>query len=422
MKGELKKNWRIGDKTILTATNRNGKAVKFHLHRIRERSGSNFRLNWTEPVKGVRPKDKGDVLFAQDWEAKNFIVAWENEENLISKKTSSVVTSLSESDVRDAEYARSLFPRFSDIPSFSELASFWIDQSQARTSPLVQEAFDRWYESGSLEEGLRVRSLENRKRIRHFVAKYAKEKVGFIKEDHIRPFVFLQGKSTSTHQSQLAQFKSFFSFCVDRGWCLQSPAAKIKKPKSDPKTIKYYTVSEVKEIMAVAKSYRGGLLMPYLSLLFFCGVRPEEVHCGRYGRSANQDNLPLGWDNLHLDTESPMLVIEKTKGRSMRRIELEPNLVNILKLCKSQGHEVFPAKNGRRHFESIRGALGLDWIQDGARHTCLSAMYARDNEMSLDKISRIAGNSPIVLQRHYINPKMSKADAISYFQIGLDWS
>ena len=45
----------------------------------------------------------------QDWEAKNFIVAWENEENLISKKTSSVVTSLSESDVRDAEYARSLF-------------------------------------------------------------------------------------------------------------------------------------------------------------------------------------------------------------------------------------------------------------------------------------------------------------------------
>ena len=49
-------------------------------------------------------------------------------------------------------------------------------------------------------------------------------------------------------------------------------------------------------------------------------------------------------------------------------------------------------------------------------------MYARDNEMSLDKISRIAGNSPIVLQRHYINPKMSKADAISYFQIGLDWS
>ena len=109
--------------------------------------------------------------------------------------------------------------------------------------------------------------------------------------------------------------------------------------------------------MAVAKSYRGGLLMPYLSLLFFCGVRPEEVHCGRYGRSANQDNLPLGWDNLHLDTESPMLVIEKTKGRSMRRIELEPNLVHILKLCKSQGHEVFL----QRMAEGISSPSGVPW-------------------------------------------------------------
>ena len=47
-------------------------------------------------------------------------------------------------------------------------------------------------------------------------------------------------------------------------------------------------------------------------------------------------------------------------------------------------------------------------------------MYAKDNEMSLDKISRIAGNSPIAF-RGLHQPKMSKADAISHFQIGLDW-
>jgi site-specific recombinase XerD len=57
------------------------------------------------------------------------------------------------------------------------------------------------------------------------------------------------GLKPSTQAKQLERVRSFFGFCVDRGWIEKNPTSEIKPPKELVIAVKPFTPDELEKIL-----------------------------------------------------------------------------------------------------------------------------------------------------------------------------
>ena len=79
------KELKVGDSEVIRVKNREGVKVSFRVVRIKLRNGSlKYRVQWTEPIKGIKKKDRGDKRFNERWEVESFVSKWEEDESAIA--------------------------------------------------------------------------------------------------------------------------------------------------------------------------------------------------------------------------------------------------------------------------------------------------------------------------------------------------
>ncbi len=123
-----------------------------------------------------------------------------------------------------------------------------------------------------------------------------------------------------------------------------------------------------------ALSHDRELLLPFLVLGFFCGLRPDG------------ELLKVRWSDICLEG-TPQLTVraEIAKTAQRRFIDLQPNAIEWLKLCEGEregqilsvASHVIRDKRTKQH-----SRLGIQFPKNGMRHTFCSCWLAKFEDVN----------------------------------------
>ena len=305
------------------------------------------------------------------------------------------------------------------------------------------------------KSGLREASLQGLKtRVGFLVRKFPDKLVSDILPIHVAEAAAQPGVTEATREDNRRSFSSFFSWGMEMQYCLSNPAKKTVRRRGhgtrDDVEPAILSLEEVRRLLAVTAAYKGGKLIPYVTLALFAAIRPTEL-------------ARLTWDNLDLQAGTITIGAKMAKMRQRRIVDmatlteqvekiLEPkptkatkqgkptkqgkkprkgkkiqvtvtttNLIDWLKL-HADDKTPFCGANWRKDFDAVKLAAGFGnpahkpaddetveakqqrlalkpWTPDILRHTGISNHLAFFQHEG--KTAAWAGNSPDIIQRHY---------------------
>jgi integrase len=207
-----------------------------------------------------------------------------------------------------------------------------------------------------------------------------------------------------TRNNTRLRLSALFNFCKTKKWIELNPCAeiKIKVRRSD---VTILTVDETEGLLRAAQqSKHSGVLVPYLSLCLFGGMRPHEAQ-------------QLDWARVHFNTASIHVLASTSKRREGRYFHMEPALIEWLKSYAMPKGPIVGA-NFRRKWESLIDDVGYSvdrpWPQDVMRHTAASMLLAIKRNRAL--VAEELGTSVDVLRRHYRQPIL-KSEAQRFWML-----
>ncbi len=292
--------------------------------------------------------------------------------------------------------------------------------------------------------GLRDASLRGLKtRVGFLVRKFPDKLVSDILPTHVAEAAAKPGVTDSTREDNRRSFSSFFSWSMEKQYCLTNPAKKTVRRRGTRDDVEpaILNLAEVRKILDVAAAYKGGKLVPYVTLALFAAIRPTEL-------------ARITWDNIDLEagtitigakmakmrqrrivdmaclTEKVEIVEKGKKGKKGKKIKkgkentpttLTANLLDWLK-PHATAKTPFRGANWRKDFDAVKLAAGFGnpdlkpageetdeakqqrkalkpWTPDILRHTGISNHLACFQHEG--KTAAWAGNSPDIIQRHY---------------------
>ena len=200
---------------------------------------------------------------------------------------------------------------------------------------------------------------------------------------------------------------NFAKFLKSAKHLAHSPLQDITRPRySHSGVISYFTVAQCQRLLDAAAAQvsrqRRGVLLPYISLCLFSGLRPQEA------RRMGED-----WSLISLENRVAQGFLPKTGAG--RTVELLPPLDGILARC--QAAKLAPGSWSRQLIEGIQKEAGLKkaWDNDILRHTYASHHFALHGDLGF--LVRNMGNSETVLGQSYINRMVPRSEAEKFFHL-----
>ena len=150
------------------------------------------------------------------------------------------------------------------------------------------------------------------------------------------------------------------------------------------------------------------VMVPYLVLGLFAGLRPEEAQKMRWEWIEPLDEKGIG---------QVKVPAEISKISESRYAELSQTGWDILKPYMKQDGPIGWSRRAFRRIREKTGLVGMAWVADCIRHTYASNWLAVHKERA--HLAEIMGNSPAIIRKHY-KRAIPVNDAEAYFQITLD--
>ncbi len=216
------------------------------------------------------------------------------------------------------------------------------------------------------------------------------------------------------HPGYYGVLSAWLGWAAKERWLAENPCTGKKPHKAERGGVVTLTNEQTKKLLRNAAKSKDWVVLTYLVVALFGTIRPAEFRKVAKGYKTEE----LCWEDIKSDglEVSP----ELSKTGSGRVVELEPVLKKWIDYIRSRrGEELvgpMPNKNWCKHWKSWRADHWTGkWPQDLLRHTYGSNHLARSQ--SLDVTSRIMGNSPAILQRHYWNWQTRKQEAEAYWNL-----
>jgi len=169
--------------------------------------------------------------------------------------------------------------------------------------------------------------------------------------------------------------------------------SRVSKPSLPPPEVEVFTPEEMQKILDQAEPEA----IPALVIGAFAGVRSEEIK-------------RLDWSDVNLQEGHIEIRARNSKTRLRRLITMPENLRQWLRPLAKLNGPVLPFVTLNNQFQKLARKAKLPWKRNGLRHSFISYRVAETNDVS--KVSYEAGNSPAMIQRHYlkvVTPKQAKA-------------
>lgn len=327
--------------------------------------------------------------------------------NLLSAKTPKpLITSLSETEARQAEAAIALLPKGTDL---IQAATYFAQYHRPLVPLPFKDAVEAW---GDWLVDQRKNEEATKKSRTGFLLQFGKEKK-ILRSDRIsidaaKEWIYEKSLSDRTQRDR---FDLLNQFC---GWLSKSqqkhaasnPVAELDRPVVKIDAPGVLSFAQTRDLLQCALTDpEGPDMLPFFALCCLSGVRPDEVP-------------RLTWDDIHLEKEHQIIEINKAKGgRRRRNAEICKPLLRILAWAKKK--KLAPGFYSRRKFDRIRRDAGVFdiWEKDILRHTYASHHYILHKDIK--RLISNMGNSEDVLFQHYVRP-VPLAESKMLFDLNLD--
>jgi integrase len=311
-----------------------------------------------------------------------------------------VVTRLTPEQAAEAEAA---FNQLDGKPLLQAVRFFIENYREPVRKITVADAFQEFIAERE-SSNLRPLSIVNLKsRAKELVETHGGRIVGEIQADTLRELINKPTRGPKTRGNVRRVLHAFFAWAHKQGYAAENCAAKIAPIKADRGEPAILTPEQSAALLDAARTYKDGLLVPYVALGLFASLRPTEI-------------ARLTWDRINFKARTVTLGSDVAKMRSKRIVEMSDNLREWLSpFAVAKAPIVGP--NWRRDFDAVKLAVGFgnpkriskqarkehpelkEWTQDILRHTAISFHLARCQHEG--KTATWAGNSPDMVQRHY---------------------
>ena len=181
----------------------------------------------------------------------------------------------------------------------------------------------------------------------------------------------------------------------------------VRKSETIKSEVEMVSSDVVEAMLRDALSHDRELLLPFLVLGFFCGLRPDG------------ELLKVRWSDICLEG-TPQLTVraEIAKTAQCRFIDLQPNAIEWLKLCEGEregqilsvASHVIRDKRTKQH-----SRLGIQFPKNGMRHTFCSCWLAKFEDVN-KLLIQTGHKNPGMLFNHY-NKGTKKAEAEAFWSI-----
>ncbi len=228
---------------------------------------------------------------------------------------------------------------------------------------------------------------------------HAESPVSSITRADVEAWLNGNGWAAGTRKYVLNDVRTFFAFARQRGWCNLDPSEGIGTPTVEDKPPEILNVKDCRQFMATAKQHKK--LLAYCTLALFCGIRPEEIK-------------RMSWPLVRITEKHVEVPAMASKTRQRRIVQLQPNAIALLSICKKKKGPIIPA-NFRKLFEAMREKSKVKWSHDCLRHSFASYHLAAFG--SADKTATEMGHrNTHMLFKHY-RELVRPADAKAFWKI-----
>lgn len=223
--------------------------------------------------------------------------------------------------------------------------------------------------------------------------------------------------SAQTRANLRTKLSQFLNFCRLQTWIETNPLEDVKVEAAPRAPVVTFSLEQASRIIEAAdKSPCRDIVLPYVALCLFAGLRP--------GSEAEK----LRWQDIHFATPDIHVRAETSKTREERFVPMEPNLVAWLEACPVRKPGLVIGKSYakfRDAWQEVKRAAGYkvgpqpeggwpvaaqEWPADATRHTYASMWLAVHK--SRGELAEHMGNSEATIKSHYrraIRPEVGKA-------------
>jgi len=165
--------------------------------------------------------------------------------------------------------------------------------------------------------------------------------------------------SPTTVTSHINYLTTLYHFLIKNHYANLNPFRTLDKPARVVIKAKTLSPEEVRQLLQYALANGKRAECACMTLVFFCGVRVQEV-----GR--------LEWKRVDLKHRRVTVELEEAKKRRRRVNVISPNAVEWLKLCQSDGR--IAPNNYNQQMKRLRRRAKIHYVQNAMRH-CFSAYH-----------------------------------------------
>ncbi len=241
--------------------------------------------------------------------------------------------------------------------------------------------------------------------LRALVAAFPGKKVAELAAGALTDYFRRDDASKKTFNNRRGLVGSFLRYCLLRDWVATNVVEKIAHyrgighRRGSAPTL---TGAQCAEIMEWAENEHGGVLVPFIALCLFAGIRPD-LYVGEISK--------LEPKHVRLDTGVITIEPEVSKVRMKRTVAIQPNLAAWLRAYPLESFPIWP-----RGFKRLRLAFRkkFNLSHDILRHTFISMHVGKFR--SLGEAALQAGNSESIITKHYLDLK-TREEAEEFFSI-----
>lgn len=217
------------------------------------------------------------------------------------------------------------------------------------------------------------------------------------------------GYSSVTRNAYRSLLYDFFNYCYCKEWRQDNPVMRLTSTGGKGGGVAILKVDELEALLDAAEADRNaGIIVPYVALGAFAGLRPEEAQ-------------QIRWEDIDLGSARPSLVVHgaTSKAREDRQVALDPVAVAWLKRHRRADGPV-AGNSGQRFrltWERVRIAAGWTctarsrrqaeaarrpvrpWPADCLRHSFAS--YWLPIHSDRPRLCELMGNTVAVIKKHY---------------------
>jgi integrase len=381
--------------------------------------GTAFRVaGWTVDGKRVREN------FKTHGEAVSRKTELEIQSANLATAGQTVFTRLTPTQVNDAEAGRAALDRMGYKQwSFSMVVDFF---GRNYRDPLkrisVADAVTR-FTAEKKSANRRARYLKDLKlELGYLTVKHGSKLTHEVQKEDLVEVIMAGDRGAERQNNIRKDFRTFFNWCVANGYAQSNPAELVPIKTVERGEIVTLSLEKVGDLMKAAAGYKGGKLVPYISLATFCAIRPDEL-------------ARLSWDQVDLKERQVTITASAAKKRGRRVVDIPDNCVAWLS-PHAKKKKAIKGRNWRKDLDRVKALVGFGnpkrmpqgrggkdkkkwahlkpWPQDVLRHTGISCHYRLHEDEG--KTASWAGNSPDMIHAHY-RALVSAKDAKAFFEI-----